>query len=198
MSIRRYIVHLTTLTIMLASVIGCAKKEDTSRAESEPSPETGTPASVVAKQEMGRKEIASEETETPVNLSDVLSSWDVGDKERATEQFNTVSWDHPEVFANVPVLNISEQDFMTSSQDQQMQFMKDTKEFATKLRKLGLHVLSLGDAAMASGDKATCKKHFGAVLQCAQTIASKDYYELIQLTAKGLIKAAEDRLSKVE
>jgi hypothetical protein len=198
MSIGRYIVHLTALTIMLASVIGCAKKEDTSRAESEPSEETGTPASVTAKQETGRKEMVSEETETPVNLSDVLSSWDAGDKEKATEQFNNVSWDHPEVFANVPVLNISEQDFMTSSQDQRMQFMKDTKEFDTKLRKLGLHVLSLGDAALASGDKATSKKHFGAVLQCALTIASKDYYELIQLTAKGLIKAAEDRLSKVE
>ena len=198
MSIRRYIVHLTALTIMLASVIGCAKEEDTSRAESEPSPETGTPASVVAKQETGRKEIASEETETPVNLSDVLSSWNAGDKERATKQFNNASWDHPEVFANVPVLNISEQDFMTSSQDQQMQFMKDTKESATKLHKLGLHVLSVGDAALVSGDKATSKKHFGAVLQCARTIASKNYYELIQLTAKGLIKAAEDRLSKVE
>ena len=198
MSIRRYIVHLIALTTMLASVLGCAKKEDTSRAESEPSPETGTPASVVAKQETGRKETASEETETRVNLSDVLSSWDAGDKERATEQFNNISWDHPEVFANVPVLNTSEQDFMTSSQVQQMQFMKDITQFVTKLRKLGLHVLLLGDAALASGDKATSKKHFGAVLQCARTIASKDYYELIQLTAKGLIKAAEDRLSKVE
>ena len=193
MSIRRKIVHLTALTIMLASLTGCVKKKDTTRAKSEPSPETVTPVAVTAKEET-----ASEETETPVNLSDVLSSWDSGDKERATEQFNKVSWDHPEVFANVPVLNISEQDFMALSQDQQIQFMKDTTEFATKLRKLGLHVLSQGDSALASGDKATSKKHFVAVLQCGRTIASNDYYELIQLTAKGLISAAEDRLSKIE
>ncbi|MCP4612437.1 MAG: hypothetical protein GY845_27380 [Planctomycetes bacterium] len=198
MSIQRHLVHLTALTIIFASIMGCAKKEDTSQPEPDPSAETGTPASVVAKQETGRKEIVSEETETPVNLSDVLSSWDAGDKERATEQFNNVSWDHPEVFANVPALNISEHDFTTSSQVQQIQFMKDITQFVTKLRTLSLHVLSLGDAALASGDKVTSKKHFGAVLQCAQTIASKDYYELIRLTAKGLIKAAEDKLSKVE
>ncbi len=198
MSIQRQVVHLAALTIMFASILGCAKKEDASQAESEPSSEIGTPAPVAAEQETRRKEIASDETEPPAYLSNVLSSWDAGDKERATEQFNKVNWEHPEVFANVPVLNLSEQDFMTSSQDQQMQFMQDTKEFATKLRKLGLHILSMGDAALASGDKATSKKHFEAVLQCARSIASNDYYELIQLTAKGLIKAAEDKLSTIE
>lgn len=198
MSIQRHLVYLTALTIMFASIMGCAKKEDTSQPEPDPSAETDAPTSVADKQEAGYKEMASKETETPVYLSDVLSSWDAEDKERATKQFIKVDWDHPEVFANVPVLNTSEQDFMTSSQDQQMQFMQDAKEFATKLRKLGLHILSMGDTALASGDKATSKKYFDAVLQCARSIASNDCYELIQLTAKELIKAAEDKLSTIE
>jgi len=60
-----------------------------------------------------------------------------------------------------------------------------------------LHILSTGDAFLVSGDKATSIKYYESVLQCGQSIASGDYYELIQLTAKALIKASEDRLLKL-
>ena len=76
--------------------------------------------------------------------------------------------------------------------------MQDTKDLAADLRKLGLHILSTGDASLASGDKAASKKYYESVLQCAQSIASNDYYDLILLTAKNLIKVAEDKLSQLE
>ena len=204
-------IFLTTLiaACLLTSFLGCSTKDDesqekhatetasSSQISTEPSSETGGPASVAAKPEVHHEEMVHEETETSVRLRDVLSSWDAGDKERATEQFNKVNWEHPEVFANVPIFNLSEQDFMASSQDQQLQFMQDAKEFATKLRKLGLHVLAAGDATLASGKKQVANVHYEAVLTCAKSIASKDCYELFQLTAKGLIKATEDKLSQL-
>jgi len=58
MSTQRHIVHLAALTIMFASILGCAKKEDTSQAEPEPSSETGTPASAAVKQEARHEEMA--------------------------------------------------------------------------------------------------------------------------------------------
>ncbi|MBW2174069.1 MAG: hypothetical protein JRF64_05390 [Deltaproteobacteria bacterium] len=182
------------LTVLVAvfflmSFLGCSKKKDESQegraVETDSSSQIST-------------EMAQEETETSINLGDVLSSWVSGDRKQAARQFVMVNWDHPEVFASVPVLNISQQDFMTSTQDKQMQFMQDTKSFATNLRKLGLHVLSVGDTSVASGDKAASREYYESVLQCAQSIASNDYYELIQLTAKGLIKAAEDKLLQLE
>lgn len=186
--------------LLLISFLGCSKKEDESQeGHTDSSSQISTePASVAAKKSTQHKEMAHEETEILVDLRDVLSSWDAGDKEHATKQFIKVNWDNPEVFDNVPVLNISKQDFITSSKEQQMKFMQDTKDFASSLRKLGLHILSTGDAFLVSGDKATSIKYYESVLQCAQSIASGDYYELIQLTAKGLIKASEDRLLKLE
>jgi len=186
--------------LLLISFLGCSKKEDESQeGHTDSSSQISTePASVAAKKSTQHKEMAHEETEILVDLRDVLSSWDAGDKEHATKQFIKVNWDNPEVFDNVPVLNISEQDFITSSNEQQIKFMQDTKDFASSLRKLGLHILSTGDAFWVSGDKETSIKYYESVLQCAQSIASGDYYELIQLTAKGLIKASEDRLLKLE
>ena len=164
----------------------------------ESTPETGAPATATAKPAAQHEEITQDKSETFVDLQDVLSSWNTGDKEKATRQFLKVNWNHPEVFAKVRVLNISQQDFMASSQAQQMQFMQDTKDFSSSLRKLGLHILSMGDASVASGDKATSKKYYESVLQCAQSIASHDYYDLILLTAKNLIKASEDKLAQLE
>ena len=190
--------------------LGCSKKADDSHDEQatetapssqttmESTPETDTPATVAEKPAAQRKEMAREETETFVDLQDVISLWEKGDKEQAARQFIQVNWKHPDVFANVPVLNISQQDFMAFSQAQQIQFMQDTKDLARNLRELGLHVISAGEAALASGDKATSKKYYESVLQCGQSIASNDYFELIMLTAKGLIKASEDKLAQLE
>ena len=87
---------------------------------------------------------------------------------------------------------------MASSQEQQMQFMRDTKSLAANLRTLGLHVLSMGDASLASGDAATARQYYESVVQCGRSLASNDYYELIELTAKGLIKAGEDKLRQLD
>ena len=189
---------------------GCSKKKDkshdehatetapSSQAAMESTPETDTPAIVAAKRTTQPEETAQEETETFVDLQDVLSSWDAGDEERATEQFIKVNWDNPDVFTNVRILNISQQDFMASTQEQQMQFMQDIKSFAINLGNLGLHVLSVGDTALASGDKATSRKYYESVLQCGQSLVSNDYYEWVQVTGKGFIKVSEDKLAQLE
>jgi hypothetical protein len=190
-------------TFLLISFLGCSKKDDESQGshavETDSTRQRSTePASVAAKTSTPHTELAYEATRTFIDLGDVLSSWVTGDKEQTTKKFLKVNWDHPEVFANVPILSITQQDFMTSSRDQQTQFMQDTKDFATNLRELGLHVLSIGEASLASGDKATSNRYYESVLQCAQSIASNDYYELIQLTAKGLIRAAKGKMSQLE
>ncbi len=210
MKITSSFVTILVAAYVLTSFPGCSKKKEespddhaaetasSSQISAEPDSKTDTPAPVEAKPAVQNKETDQEETETFVDLQDVLTSWNAGDKERATEQFLKVNWDHPEVFAKVQILNISQQDFMASSQAQQGQFMQDIKDLAAGLRKLGLHILSVGEASSASGDQVTSKKYYESVLQCGQSIASNDYYDLILLTAKGLIKASEDKLAQLE
>ena len=76
--------------------------------------------------------------------------------------------------------------------------MQDAKELSTKLRETGMHILTAGDNALSSGDKQLTKAHYDAVLRCSQAILSKDRFELFILTAKGLNKVADDKLSAVE
>jgi hypothetical protein len=163
--------------LLLLSPLGCSEKEEA------PQEDQGDAIPATA--------------ETPVDLEDVISSWEAGNTEQATAQFARVDWEHPDVLANVPALNLSQQDFMTSSKDQQAQFMQDVKSLATTLRKLGLHILSTADTASASGDTATAKEYYEALSRCGHSLDSDDYYELIQLTAKNLSKAAEDRLQQL-
>jgi len=179
--------------LLLMSSLGCSQKED------EPQEGHAVEADSVAPEQATQQgKVARDGAETLANLGDVLSSWNTGDKERASRQFISVNWDHPDAFADVLVLNMSQEEFMTSSKDQQMQFMRDTKSLATDLRTLGLHVLSMGDVSLASGDTATARQYYDSVLQCGRSLASKDYYELIELTAKGLIKAGQDKLLQLD
>jgi hypothetical protein len=188
------LVYLTVLSILIASVLGCTKKKDTAQ----PPTESGSPAPETTNEDIKEDANAIRRIETVADFNHVLAAWDAGNRQEATERLIQIDWDKPGVFANVPSLDISEQYLTTSSQDQQMQIIKKLSEFNTKLRELGLHILSVGDTSLASGDKQASQTHYEALLKCAQSLASKDGAGGHQIEARGFIKAVEDRLSAVE
>ena len=186
--------YLIVLSMSIASIFGCTKRKDTAQ----PPTESDSPAPQTANKNIEEGANAVQHIETAADFNHVLAAWDAGNKEDATKRFVQIDWTKPALFANVPSLDISEQDLMTSSQDQQMQIIKKLNEFTTKLRELGLHILSVGDASLASGDKQASQTHYEALLKCAKSLASKDCLGSIRIEAKGFIKAVEDRLSALE
>ncbi len=186
--------YLTVLSISIASIFGCTKKQDTAQ----PPPESDSPAPQTANENIKEDANAIRHIETAPDFNHVLAAWDAGNKEDATKRFLQIDWTKPQVFANVPLLDISDQDLTTFSQDQLMQIGRNLSEFAAKLRELGLHILSVADASLASGDKQAARTQYEALLKFAQALASKDCAGSIRVEAAGFIKAVEDRLSALE
>ena len=160
----------SAVTLVFISVWGCTGKEDESQAKND----------------------------DVVVFTHVLSTWETGDKEGTTAKFLQINWDESTALADVSVLHTSKKQFMALRQDKQIRLMQDAKELSAKLRKIGLHILTAGDSALSSGDKQSAKAHYEAVLKCSQAILSEDRFELFMLTAKGLNKVANDKLSAVE
>lgn len=170
MSSWRVFLCASAVTVVFISVWGCTGKEDEPQAKND----------------------------DVVVFTHVLSTWETGDKEGATAKFLQINWDESAALADVSVLHTSKEQFMALRQDKQMRLMQDAKELSAKLRKIGLHILTAGDSALSSGDKQSAKAHYEAVLKCSQAILSEDRFELFMLTAKGLNKVADDKLSAVE
>jgi hypothetical protein len=170
MSRLRIFLCASAVTVVLVSVWGCTGKEDEPQAEND----------------------------DVVCFALVLSAWETGDKEGATARFLQVNWDEPAALADVSILHTTKQQFDALSYDKQVRFMQDAKEFSANMRNIGLHILTAGDNALSSGDKQSAKAHYEAVLKCSQAVLSEDRFELFLLTAKGLNKVANDKLSAIE
>ena len=155
------------VTVVLISVWGCTGKED--------EPQT--------------------ENDNVVFFTHILSAWEAGDKEGTTAKFLQVNWDEPAALADMSTLHTSKEQFDTLSPDKQMRLMQDAKDLSAKMRKIGLHILTAGDNALSSGNKQSAKAHYEAVLKCSQAVLAEDRFELLLLTAKGLNKAADSKLS---
>ncbi|MBN1805254.1 MAG: hypothetical protein JW837_08395 [Sedimentisphaerales bacterium] len=170
MSRLRVFLCASAVTVVLISVWGCTGKEDEPQAEND----------------------------DVVFLNHVLSAWERGDKEGATARFLQINWDEPAALADVSIMHTSKEQFDALTLNKQIHFMQDAKELSTKLRKIGMHILTEGDNVLSSGNKQSAKAHYEAVIKCSQAILSKDRFELFLLTAKGLNKVADDKLSTVE
>ena len=170
MSRWRVFLCVSAATAVLVSVWGCTGKEDEPQAENE----------------------------DVVFLIHVLSAWEKGDKEGATARFLEVNWDESAALADVSILHTSKEQFDALSYDKQVRFMEDAKELSANMRKIGMQILTVGDDALSSGDKRSAKARYEAVLKFSQAVLSEDRFELFLLTAKGLKKVAEDKLSAVE
>lgn len=170
MSRCRVFLCASVMTLLFVSVWSCAKKEDEPQVDND----------------------------NVVFYTHVLSAWEAGDKEGATSRFLQVNWDEPAALADVSILHTTRQQFDALTLNKQKRFMQDAKELSTKMRKIGFHILTVGDNALSSGDKQSAKTHYEAVLKFSQAVLSKDRFELFLLTAKGLNKVANDKLSAVE
>ncbi|MHC4477291.1 MAG: hypothetical protein ACYTEL_16715 [Planctomycetota bacterium] len=192
------LVYLVVLSMLIACMSGCAKKPDASPDEPETGPESSNEVTATATEDTIQETNAVAGPETSLDFNHVLSAWDAGNKQETSERFIQIDWDKAQVFANVPLLNIPEQDLAESSEDRQRQIVKELNEFTAKLHELGLHILSVGDTSLAAGQRQAAQTHYEALLKWAQSLASKDGAGVHRVEARGFVKAVEDRLSALE
>ena len=169
-----------------ASLYGCTEKETPSQ------PETRAEA----------PEENRSQPETPAGapsiegtlLSDVIASWESDDKDNAVEQLRLLRWGDPDVFANIPVMSLSEGQFGVLSADERARLQKDIAELAGTLKSLARHANATGDKAQASGDSASAKAYYEAALHLGEAFSSPERVLVLQLSGKGIAIAAQEKL----
>jgi len=167
--------------------------------ESETRPET--PSSVGAPEsnlQASSEPHDSQAQSQDVRFATVLTLWDSGKKDDAVKQLALIHWDTQDLFANLPVLNISEDRFMSLLGDERTSLQGESFKLVPTLKAIARHALSVGENMQASGDKEGAKANFQAVLQFGKTLSSSEHLKMIQMIGNGIAGSGQDKLSAVE
>ena len=185
-------------SVLVASACGCARQEDesppNSQASSASSDEVAGPSS------QGKRNGSSVPPAPAKGIlfDDVLASWESGKKDEAVEQLLSIRWAGPDVFADMPMMNLSEQGFASLPRDERTRIQKELIELVGTLRALVRHAVAAGDDAQASGDKQTAKAHYQAVLNLGQAVSSPQRTLLIQQVGKTIATVGREKLSALK
>jgi len=203
--------------MVLLPLTGCTKKQNQAPAAvkttapsgsktANTSPKTPAPVSVpaakseaaipTAQSQSHASDPAVTETtsQTAVYFGEVLAAWLGGNKGEAVKQFLQMRWQDPSVFAGIPVLFMSEQQFATLPQAQRDPVSQQAQQLSATIRDIARAVISSGEAAAASGDAAGAKAKFEAVQQFGQALAAPERLLIIQLVGKAVVKLAQEKL----
>jgi len=179
--------------VLVASSCESPKIEDEARSENRSSI-----GSAENNSEAPSKPIGTQTLTEAVRFADVLTLWDSGKKDDAVKQLVLIHWDAPEVFANLPVLNISEDRFMSLPGDERTSLQGESLKLVPTLKAIARHALSVGDNMQASGDKETAKANYQAVCKFGEALSSSEHLKMIQMIGKGVAGSGQDKLSAVE
>ena len=178
---------LLLASLLAASLCGCAKEGEESGPEGQDSAAS-------------TDEVSSEDDAQGVRFGDMLASWESGRKEDAVEQLLSIRWVEPALFADVPHLSLSEDEFkaLSLSGDERTRRQEEYMELVSTFKNLSRHCCSVGENALATGDKETAKAHYEAVLHLGEALSSPKRVSMMQGTGKALMRMAEEKLSALK
>jgi hypothetical protein len=120
----------------------------------------------------------------------ILKAWEQGDSPAAIRQFIEADWSAKPFFAPGSAMNLSEDQFKQLPAVEREAKSADVQAQLAELKKLAGAVVQAGRDAAAKKDLDGARKHFAAVQQCGQALASPDSMLIVQLVGKALQKMA--------
>jgi len=115
---------------------GYSRKEDHSDTNTPSTPESPAQVSDSSHAMDNRELRPSQPPATSVILNDVLASWGAGDKDGAMAQFLSIKWDDATVFRDIETFSVSEQQFVSLSEDQREPIVQQARGVASALSLL--------------------------------------------------------------
>ena len=120
----------------------------------------------------------------------ILKAWEQGDSAAAIRQFIEADWSAKPLFSPGSAMNLSEDQFKKLPAAEREAKSADAQAQLAALRKLAGVVVQAGRDAAAKKDMEAARKHFAALQQCGQALASPDTMLIVQLVGQGLQKTA--------
>lgn len=179
--------------ILVASLYGCSRVED----ETTPNGQASA-GSASSSQEAPSEQVESQAPTESVRLTDVLALWESGKKDDAAKQLALIHWDASDVFSDLPVLNLSEDRFMSFSRSERTSMQEESLQLTRTLRAISRHVLAAGDNWQASGDNEAAKASYQAVQHFGEALSNPERLQVIQMIGKGIANSAQEKATAME
>lgn len=179
--------HKIAVSLLVASLAasfgGCADRNTTAT-------DGQTANGQTASDKKGESQAASE----MVRVADVLAAWESGNKDEAVKQLLAVPWEAEAVFDGLPILNLSEERFMSLAASERTSTQEEAMKIVPTLKDLARHAISAGDNAQVSGDSKAARMHYEAVLNFGKALSSPQRLQIIQLIGNATVRFAEDKM----
>lgn len=128
-------------------------------------------------------------------LSQALASWESGDKDAAAKLLVAVDWSAADLGSGEPGLSVSEQEFASLSSTEKNEVQADAVRIAAPLRDLGRHTVSLGTAAVSSGDDQMAQSYFQAAMNLGKALSDENRLLAIQGVGKAIVAMADEQIA---
>jgi len=192
----RQITQLILIVTLLLSY-GCSKQDESPEGQALNSDSNGQVSTETAQGQPFNKggEQAGEATSS---IYDMLTSWKSGEKDAASEQFVSTDWTDTSIFNEIPLLQMSEKQFVALSAHESTGLLQEAIELMQTLRETMFHVVSKAKGFADSGDTAKAEQYLGAVRQHGVALSGPDHLEVMRGYGKAAIEYADRKLSEIK
>ena len=185
------------VALVLVSLNGC-RKEDESQEGPDVEADSSSQMSAEAAQGQpaggGDNQVVAGDT----SIGDLISLWDAGKKEQATERFLSIDWQDAAVLKEIHGLSMSERDLVSLSEDDRNSIVQETLDVLNSMRKLFFHVASEAERLAGSGERAKAEEYLGAIHKYGKSLSGPDHLHVVQMHGKAAVGYAEKKLSDLQ
>jgi len=142
----------------------------------------------------GENQIIADDT----SISDLISTWDAGKKDEATEKFLSIDWQDASVLKQIRGFSMSEEDLKSLSDDEVRSIVGETMPLLGSMRKLFFHIASEAEGLASSGDKAKAEEYLNAIRKHGSSLSGSEHLQVVQMYGKAAVGYADKKLSEIK
>jgi len=183
---------LVTVLFFLTSFLGCSKK-----GEKDDGAQAGNATSEIAQNQAvseGDNQLAVDDT----SISDLVSLWNSGKKDEATEKFLSIDWQDAAIIKQIRGLSMPEEALISLSDNERQSIVQETMNLLGSMRKLFFHVASEAESLACSGDTAKAKEYLNAIRKYGMSLSGPEHLQVVQMHGKAAVGYAEKKLSEIK
>jgi hypothetical protein len=182
--------RLAAILVAFALVLSHGCKKDAEPLESQDADESAQTQPVSGSE----NQIVADDT----SISDLISTWDAGKKDEATNQFLTIEWQDATVLKQIRGLSMSEEALTSLPDADRQSIVEETMNLLGSMRKLFFHVASEAEGLAGSGEKAKAEKYLNAIRQYGISLSGPDHLQIVQMHGKAAAGYADKKLSELK
>jgi hypothetical protein len=184
--------------IFLMSFLGCSQKEDESRENPAAESDTSSGIAVKAAQDQPVNGSTNQIAANDSSVGDLISLWDTGKEDEATEKFLSIDWQDASTFNQIRGLSMSEEDMKSLSDDEIKSIVGETMPLLGSMRKLFFHIAAEAERLAASGEVSKAQEYLTAIKEYGNNLSNSNHLSIVQKHGEAAVLYADGKLSDMQ